>query len=275
MCMAGECVPQCGSGEFPCPVDRTCKAGFCVRNPCVNVKCAAGFFCDDAGQCQDRCAGVTCAAGATCENGICQDCFTRGCPAGQLCSGRVCVADLCAGKQCGNGSYCREGACLKSCASVTCATGQSCKEGACVADPCATVPCANGEFCDPATVTCKARPCLLVQCLAGFACIETTGKCEADPCAGVVCGNNQICTMSVDGQPQCGYKAGETPNRTERKIGTSGGGLTNCTCHLGTGNTDSDQTPSGVWMLLLGGVGIGLRTKRRTRQQRKALGGSK
>ena len=67
MCTAGECVPPCGGGEFPCPVDRSCKAGFCVRNPCVNVRCPAGFFCDDAGQCQDRCAGVTCAAGAVCQ----------------------------------------------------------------------------------------------------------------------------------------------------------------------------------------------------------------
>jgi len=273
MCTAGECVPKCGSGEFPCPVDRTCKAGFCVRNPCVNVKCAAGFFCDDAGQCQDRCAGVTCAAGASCDNGICQDCFTRGCPAGQLCSGRVCVADLCLGKQCGNGSYCREGACIKSCASVTCATGQSCKEGACVADPCATVPCANGEFCDPATVTCKPRPCLLVQCLAGFACVETTGKCEANPCTGVACGNGQQCTITVDGQPQCEFIGGVNPNRTERKIGTAGGGLTNCTCHLGAGNTASEQTPAGVWMLLLGGFGIGLRRRIRHRKQLQSSGG--
>jgi hypothetical protein len=263
--MAGECTPHCSEGEFPCPADRTCKQGFCIRNPCINKSCPAGTYCDANGDCIDRCTSALCLPGQTCEGGVCFDCFTRGCAAGQICRDRACVADPCAAVTCNEGSFCRAGQCIKSCSGVTCLTGQSCREGVCAPDPCATKICSYNEFCDPATVTCKPRPCLVTACVAGQACVETTGRCTADPCIGVRCGVGDLCYVTIDGRAECRADANAPPKRTI-EIGTSGGGLSSCACRVGA-PTDRGGF-AGAW--LAGALGIAAvgRSLRRRRRQR-------
>jgi MYXO-CTERM domain-containing protein len=272
-CIEGECVPQCQNAEFSCPADRICKDGFCVRNVCANVTCPAGSTCDGTGNCVDRCLGVNCPAGYQCTNGLCFDCQTLGCPAGQQCRSHVCEVDKCAGVTCGDGTYCKAGACVKACFGVSCPTGQSCREGTCGLDPCSTTRCAQGEVCDPTTNQCRTSQCAVIQCMAGFRCIESLGTCQVDPCLDLKCPGGTRCELSTDGFAQCSLPAGQTelnPNEVAKKIGTSGGGFSNCSCRIGSG-TEAHGGTGGFALFLFGGLAVfRIRRKRRTSAQRAA-----
>ncbi|MDX2021521.1 MAG: MopE-related protein [Deltaproteobacteria bacterium] len=270
-CIEGECVPPCGTGEFSCTADRLCKEGYCVKNVCANVKCPVGSTCDSTGNCVDRCLGVNCAPGFVCTNGLCFDCQTLGCPAGQLCRAHVCEVDKCAGVVCGDKTYCRAGQCVKDCFGITCPAGQSCREGTCGADPCANVACARGEVCDPTTKVCRPSQCAIIQCMAGLRCVEALGTCQIDPCLDLKCPGGTRCELTTDGFPLCVLPPDQTPP-TEAppsdKIATSGGGLTNCTCRIGSATDTS--TAGGTWAMVILGAAAAFRLKRRRRQQSRA-----
>lgn len=244
-----------------------------MKNVCANVKCPVGSTCDSTGNCVDRCLGVNCAPGFQCTNGLCFDCQTLGCPAGQLCRAHVCEVDKCAGVACGDKTYCRAGQCVKDCFGVACPAGQSCREGTCGSDPCANVACARGDVCDPATKACKPSQCALIQCMAGLRCVEALGTCQIDPCLDLKCPGGTRCELTTDGFPLCVLPPDQTPP-TEApqgdKIATSGGGLTNCTCRIGSA-TDAPAA-GGTWAIVMLGVAAAFRLKRRRRQQGRTKG---
>jgi len=91
ICFEGACVNPCQPGEFPCGFGFYCatvpdEGNFCLPDPCLNVTCEEGFFCDSkTGECTDLCAGVSCLEGAICLEGYCLDCFTYACDEGEVC----------------------------------------------------------------------------------------------------------------------------------------------------------------------------------------------
>lgn len=47
ICLWGQCVGPCVSGEFPCPVGFQCYDGHCVPQSCANTVCPDGLACVD------------------------------------------------------------------------------------------------------------------------------------------------------------------------------------------------------------------------------------
>ncbi len=165
LCLAGEvcdngnCVPNCGGGEFQCSADKTCDRakGICVDPACEGVDCPDGTKCV-AGDCVDPCAGAVCPADQICLAGACLDpcdaivcdgnqvcdggacidkCQCAGCPGGQTCEASgLCTLEACVGVDCPNGGVCQpDGTCSDGCSGVICPAGQVCAAGECVADP--------------------------------------------------------------------------------------------------------------------------------------------
>jgi MYXO-CTERM domain-containing protein len=158
VCDDGNCVPNCGSGEFQCPGDKVCDAakGLCVSPACLGVDCPDGTQCVD-GMCVEPCDGAVCPAGETCIAGSCVDpcdfiqcdptqvcsggaciekCDCAGCPAGQACQPTgLCLFDACVGASCPPGTTCQaDGTCKDDCDGVVCPAGQVCTAGECVDD---------------------------------------------------------------------------------------------------------------------------------------------
>jgi hypothetical protein len=264
-CVEGMCVPICGTGEFQCSADRTCRDGLCRLKACVGVTCPDTAFCsNETGMCVDYCATVTCAKGANCVRGVCMDCFndpTR-CKDGERCVAGECQKDPCAGVDCPNDSYCRAGACVKMCLEA-CPTGQACRDGKCVEDRCALANCAVNSFCDPADGMCKSDPCQLIQCMGGMACVKTTGKCATDPCLTTVCKGNDRCEPEATGEAQCVPPAGQVSTRQVVKVQSAGGGLTDCDCSLG-GQPEGRPAPASLWLLITGAAALAFGRRRRS-----------
>ena len=164
LCVKGNCVPPCGTGEFRCPQTEVCVQGVCVERSCANVECPEGSVCrggdcvapcDDVvcpygaacrnGLCVDVCAGVECDPGFACEArvsedgstlvGVCSSCDCRGCGNGKSCVAHLCVDDACADVTCDQGQHCVDGSCVDDCDGAVCPRGQLCQAGACVDDP--------------------------------------------------------------------------------------------------------------------------------------------
>ncbi len=207
VCLDGQCVPRCQEVEVPCAANRYCQNGACLLRACAVNPCPAGQLCDAQGNCHDPCAGITCLPGATCQNGLCQDCYSRGCPAGQICHNRQCEPDPCQAVQCDWNQYCDGGNCVGSCATLVCPKGQSCRTGQCVDDPCARLACPTDHYCDSSTVastaTCQERTCLGLSCPGGTVCVEARGKCETSACELVRCPGGENCVVQIDGHAEC------------------------------------------------------------------------
>jgi hypothetical protein len=167
VCYHGNCVPNCGGGEFPCPPGTACQAdvGYCVDVACTGVTCPAGQVCR-AGACVAECLGVKCPFGQACRqgncvdvcasltcdtdfvcvplysngadkdpSGVCTNCGCQGCAAGTRCVDRHCVPNDCSMVTCGAGTHCVGGTCVDNCAGAVCPPSQKCEKGACVPDP--------------------------------------------------------------------------------------------------------------------------------------------
>jgi len=151
VCVAGSCVHNCKSGEFPCAGSLVCDAlGFCVDPLCKDVMCPAGKACR-AGNCVGSCDGISCPTGQTCDlgSGRCKaPCDGVTCPTDQVCEHGVCVAN-CSCRACPASEACNKtsGACVESgCETMNCVGGQICSAGACV-DPCVGAVCPGGAAC--------------------------------------------------------------------------------------------------------------------------------
>jgi hypothetical protein len=156
ICDRGTCIGRCGTGEFRCNTDSTCRDGYCVERACAEVTCAEGQVCvlgichgacDDVicpqgqecrtGACTSPCESVTCSPGEVCSNGVCVPCACGGCPGGTVCNGAAtaCVLPECRDVPCGSGGSCRAGGiCVDDCEGAVCPVGQLCEGGRCVTD---------------------------------------------------------------------------------------------------------------------------------------------
>jgi len=201
-CTNCQCAFACSPGEFPCPLGKFCKSGFCIADPCSGVSCPPvngnAQTCQvnaqgNQGTCVDVCSVTDCAPliclGPT---GECapDDCrtFPERCAANQTCvvNGQnmgECVTNLCQGVTCPADQYCVAGQCRGSCADVECPTGERCRLGTCVADPCGK-PCPFGQACNDSTGECVDNGCAFQNCPLGQWCNPNTngGTCEPDPC---------------------------------------------------------------------------------------------
>jgi len=266
-CVDGECVPECGTGEFRCPSDRTCKNNFCVPNPCAKVRCQPGFVCrveGNTGVCKDLCEGVNCAPGATCERGVCKDCHDKGCPTGFFCAAHTCEKNPCSEKVCPDGQYCSGGNCVDSCAGVRCPVGESCHHGLCQPERCRAVPCSSTKFCDPSDGTCKSDPCQTIQCMPGLRCVKLTGKCELDPCRTTACGPNETCRVYPDGHAECNRDDVLPPRKPPTYFASTGGGGCVCTTGVGGNGAPTGPAPEAAIAILLGAATL-LRARARRR----------
>ncbi len=159
VCFRGNCVENCGRGEFTCGPQTACEtsAGVCVETACRLVTCPPGQLCR-GGQCVGECVGVKCPWGQACRHGGCVDvCSAFECDKVFACTvtypngadkDAVAVCTGCSCNRCGNGFVCQNDRCVATdCASVTCGQGQHCQSGSC-ADNCAGAVCPSGQKCD-------------------------------------------------------------------------------------------------------------------------------
>ncbi len=150
-CFEGECVANCGGGEFPCPAGYVCDdaTSLCVVASCLGVVCGPEQVCKDGLGCVGGCEGVTCPTGQDCISGQCIDlCQGQACPDGFVCTKGACIAD-CHCLACPNATdTCSpDGRCIDTaCDSVVCADGLICRAGVCV-DACDGVTCPGGQIC--------------------------------------------------------------------------------------------------------------------------------
>jgi hypothetical protein len=132
-CKLGVCL-DCSNPQVGCPSGEKC-AGTppkCVNDPCFNVMCPAGQFCDSNGNCSNPCVG--CLQGQICINGMCQDdpCTNVHCPSSEVCviegGAAHCVVNQCSGG-CNPGLVCCQGAmCINDpCFGFTCPIDTECK----------------------------------------------------------------------------------------------------------------------------------------------------
>jgi hypothetical protein len=138
----GECRPDnCITFPDRCSATEQCVAGVCMSDPCANVTCGSGQYCQ-AGECVTSCTGVMCSAGQRCELGMCvTDPCGGPCPGNQVCNetSGMCTSDPCIGRPCPTGQACnsQNGMCERDpCLGVTCpGSGEVCRDGTCFTPP--------------------------------------------------------------------------------------------------------------------------------------------
>jgi hypothetical protein len=100
--------------------------------------------------------------------------------------------------------------------------------------------------------------------MAGMTCVAATGKCAADPCLVTRCRGGDTCVVSPTGEARCEQPAGTSSTRQTFRVGTTGGGLTDCDCNLGGARARGPGGSTGVFVAGLAAVGLALRRRRRT-----------
>jgi hypothetical protein len=287
-----QCVPDACDG-VTCAAGQACRLGECVAS-CARVECAASEHCAD-GECREtRCNGVTCAQRKTCDpaTGECVDagaCVGTGCPDGEVCDplGGECREDPCLATHCPHGERCdsETGQCALRCAGESllcedvCVNPQNSREhcgaqGDCQGDDAGErctdgMVCSRGECserCADELVTC-AGVCVDAQtderhcgasgdcaganagrvCQVGFSCVA--GACRADHAAAGEGGG------------------GEAEPARHWVLGAGGGG---CTCSVPGSSAPPGSTRRGALGLLLLGLGLAWRGRRRWRRARGA-----
>jgi hypothetical protein len=180
ICVKGNCVFDCGGGEFICPTGYECgNDNYCIESACVNVECELGKACRN-GVCADPCTGIVCPLDQTCVDGSCLNvCSTKVCPTGSVCdpSKGACVG-TCGCTACGAGKECdlESGFCVDpGCTGVKCAAHQGCVNGSCV-DACAGAVCPGGAACTDGT--------------CGAPRVTTTGGSGSDIDGGLIIGSD-------------------------------------------------------------------------------------
>jgi MYXO-CTERM domain-containing protein len=266
MCFQGNCVTECGAGEFPCPggfvCDRTQTPALCIPDACAKANCAPGQNCtvDSTGAavCSDPCANIDCPSGFRCQNGACVDdtCNTFGCPTGEVCLGQppACVANPCANIECDTSQYCSNGDCVPLCP-ATCMTGERCVDGLCTSDPCAGVHCSAGQVCaiTGGVGMCVSNTCVGTTCGANQVCCG--GACNNDPCKLIKCPAGIICIFDTACNATC--NEGASPPK-EQIVGAGGGGFS---CAVSTGSSNG-------WLALLALAYVLVRRRRRQEEVR-------
>jgi MYXO-CTERM domain-containing protein len=148
-CVASGLTPRCIDCNDPslaCTAPQICVAGKCQNDPCLNVKCGTGQFCD-GGTCKDLCVPGKCGDGQRCVAGNCQP-------------------DLCFNVPCQDKQFCNP------------------MTGKCELDKCQGTVCGPGMACVSQTNTCETDPCLTMKCPDDcWTCVVTTdgmGNCIVD-----------------------------------------------------------------------------------------------
>ncbi|HTJ82170.1 MAG TPA: DUF4114 domain-containing protein [Polyangiaceae bacterium] len=243
VCDDGNCVPNCGSGEFQCPGDKVCDAakGLCVSPACLGVDCPDGTQCVD-GMCVEPCDGAVCPAGETCIAGSCVDpCDFIQCDPTQVCSG---------------------GACIEKCDCAGCPAGQACQPtGLCLFDACVGASCPPGTTCQ-ADGTCK-DDCDGVVCPAGQVC--TAGECVDDgngSGGGAQGGAGPGLTTSSSGGGASGT-GGTSANGGGGSGSGAGGGGSDDGCNCETSGGSDGPRFGGLFALAAAGLALGRRRRRR------------
>ncbi len=240
VCDQGNCVPACGSGEFPCPDGTTCVEELCIDVDCVNVDCPTGEKCVE-GECIGPCENVVCPFGKVCQLGVCLDpCAPITCDAEQ-----VCVA----------------GVCLDKCPCRDCAMGELCQvDGTCVAAACDMVTCPAGQHCDPVSGQCT-DDCLGAMCPLGQVCMA--GECVPDT-SGSGGGSGSASSgglaqgsASSTGSGSASSGAGTGGGGGD---GASGGSSGGCDCRAATTRADPGAA---IGWLAVGLAGLMRRRRRR------------
>jgi MYXO-CTERM domain-containing protein len=223
VCMCGECVSACRSGECPAG-DQRCVNGWCMSDLCCGADCPSGQSCEaDTGRCVDLCVSeaIVCDIGQVCRMGECVDvdCFvpqeecpdgmTCECPESEICVEGQCQADPCFNVECGDNSYCHQGECL-TVGCQDCTPQQECQAGECVDSLCVDIHCEVGQKC--VNGICAASECDGVFCQPGYVC--ENGICVGDPCLHIDCPEQSHCLDGfcvagasdggVDGGPDAG-----------------------------------------------------------------------
>ncbi|HEX6764672.1 MAG TPA: hypothetical protein VF103_04325 [Polyangiaceae bacterium] len=257
VCVRGQCVARCNTGEFSCPPDLVCGAdGFCIDPACRDVTCGPGLACRGGqcvgicqgvicplGQvcmldrCVDPCSGVTCPEKTFCHRGVCiGDCECNGCPAGEECApDGQCVAPGCAGVACPATQACRDGACVPACDGAVCPVGVTCENGVCGEPP------AGGSG-------------------------GTSGTAGSSGSGGTVVATGGVAgVVATGGNPETGGTAGVFP--TSGSGGDELGsvdppGYHSCACRTLPGPRDG--SPKAL-LLALSGLALALRRRKRER----------
>jgi hypothetical protein len=234
VCDKGKCIEACGTGEFRCPMEFTCKSGSCIENACVDVVCDPGQVCRK-GVCAGACENVVCPSGEECQLGRCVNpCAAVECSAGKVCERGLCVSD-CSCRGCKDGLVCgTDGKCADpACANVMCEAGKKCAAGACV-DACEGVVCPNMGVC------------VNGSCTPGNG---TGGSSAGGTDGGIIIGGS----LNFGGSNGTGANGSGNGNKPIIKD-------PGCACDV------VGRSPAGGAALLLGGVAVVLFGARRRRQ---------
>jgi hypothetical protein len=141
-----QCRDRCPPGKCTAPTTCVPATGQCVD--CFTTGCPQGQVCvGSPGSCEpDPCANVMCNPGEFCQGGNCLNlCANVTCPTGEVCVAGNCRMSRCEGVQCQPGFLCNPdtGACVPDLCTLGCPLGQRCRQsdGQCIPDPCATTQC--------------------------------------------------------------------------------------------------------------------------------------
>jgi hypothetical protein len=134
------CDDSCYANGCP-TAGQICAGGTCKANPCANITCPAGEYCQSDGS-----------------NASCAPTCVTPCEVGQRCILGKCQADPC-GSPCSAGAKCdaASGQCVTdpACSGVLCKNHQGCFGGVCKDDPCYFITCPDQLECVAFEGTCQ------------------------------------------------------------------------------------------------------------------------
>jgi MYXO-CTERM domain-containing protein len=259
VCVRGQCVGKCNTGEFSCVQPLVCgDDGFCIDPACKTVTCPMGLACRD-GKCVGACQGVTCPLGQVCRLDRCVDpCAGVVCPAQTYCERGVCVGD-CACNGCPTGEECaKDGRCTPpGCAAVTCPATQACKDGQCV-PACTGAVCPGGAACQDGV--CANPPTTTAGGAGGMGGGSSTGGGISIVTGGVTATTGGTTPSTSGGSAST---TGGTASAGSPGGGLSSGGSSGSSCACRTAGTSS-ETP-GVAGLFAAALALSLANRRRAR----------
>ncbi|MBN2715045.1 MAG: SUMF1/EgtB/PvdO family nonheme iron enzyme, partial [Deltaproteobacteria bacterium] len=248
-------VSGCDVGQICMPIDvcdqEPCQQ--CVTDPCANVTCEDGQYCNSSGVCVATCENVQCPVGQGCKDGACA--------ADDPCAGIVCAS----GVVCNPASGMCDSTLTNPCKGVVCEFFESCEDGVCVFDECMNVNCPNGTVCHDGS--CYATGGFVPGNGNGDTDNDSdgtdTGISESDSDGDT--SSNGTDTSSSGGSFDTEVQK-VTYEGLDRVLATGTGG---CMCAVAPGAQTPDRSG---WMLLIAGLGLlMLRLSRAARRIGKRL----